>query len=290
MANFKKGVKLEEVLNANPHADAVIQFLRSVGNTCEPVWLSAGWDCFAFCLSDGLVCRIPTNAVAQRKLTREPNTIDMFRQHTNVRMPNIRIFEIPSCMFAIHEEIRGSQLSGLVTGQSGNDVGSQFIEELVGFCKDLHGSAEHIQISNFESRPSLEDRVERLFAAYRSSPQEHLLRSALRTFERTPAQTCPGHFDLNPTNVIVDLGRNVLAGIIDFQDAGVGEPAEDISKVFKTSISAGIDAARLYSRGDGGFIARAGAYALLEALEDRLDPRFRPSDRDYLVELGGLVD
>ncbi len=242
-------------------------------------WTNAweGWDCIALREDSGLIFRLAKNAEADAKLQAEEAFLSMMGSPSTVAVPAVEYARVAGGIVAWHRELPGKAASEVNFATLSGDELDDLRVRVLAFLQWTHSIDLKSSItSGLRRRTALHERAERLFTSAQTNVMER--RCLSRILEDPPPEsaTVVGHFDLNPSNIILERERR-LVGIIDFLDAGYGEAADDISKLFKVNPawpscagSAEVDYGRVC------------AFAFVEVLEDRESTMNKQSSPEYL--------
>lgn len=250
----------------------------------QPRWLSLGWDNWAVGFSDGLVCRVPRSIEASKKLLREPVVTEAIRNHLTVNIPQLKLRTLNCQTFSLHTVIVGQSVD-LIIGSLDRKTKHQLARDLAEQIRCLHSISLGQWMALVPARPSALQRYDSLLPQFSGHPS---LKVAIEHISRETVTCVGGHFDLNMTNVIFDEEAMRLTGIIDFMDAAVGDPAEDLSKLLKTDVDFGVAVVNAYRNTDHALLSRASAYAIIELFEDARYAKCGPNHK-YVEILQSLV-
>lgn len=198
--------------------------------------IHGGWAYFTFAVEPDWIFRFPRNPVVARDLAREQRLLPVVSRHVPFAVPRFewigRFRERP---FAGYRRIPGRPLRS-------DDVDDVLAVELAHALDALHsvprgpvrqalgveGSCEEWRARYAELRELFSLRIAPLLS-------EELAAAALRGFgrflerdSRTLEQTVLVHNDLGTEHLLVDPSVGRLVGIIDFEEAGLGDPAIDL--------------------------------------------------------------
>lgn len=198
-------------------SDAVAR-LRAAGVACstaEPI--EGGWASWTFLVDGGLIARFPRNEAIAAAHARERSLLPALARHVSFRVPEP--FDVEDVF--VYERIDGRPL------QADDDIDAALamIEELHTFPVE--------EAQRLLGRERWEERLESDWAAF----SEHVLPllddqlAAAVEAVRVPPPSGPTtlvHADLGPVHLLVSPSSGAPVGIIDFEDAGVGEPEMDL--------------------------------------------------------------
>ena len=205
----------------SPTLPAVLQGLPGVAV------LASGWDSDAYLVRGRIVVKVPKTPAAQVRLRREAALLAMVRPRVTLPVPDLRLVE-GEALFSWHVMVPGGQLLAAQYGllpegarvRLGHELG-QFLAELhrVGVARAVTAGAEPVQpwraaaevlVLAGPTLPAvLQSAAERLVQDYSDLPPD-------------PLGQIYGHFDGHGWNMAFDHDAQVLNGIYDFADSGIG--------------------------------------------------------------------
>jgi len=258
MDELKFEQSLVRVLLRDQHPDLADLELRDV---------NGGWDNQMWRLGDELAVRLPRTERAPVLLRREQKWLPVLAERLPLPTPvPVRLGE-PSSLFE-----RTWTITRWVDGEPADRAPVTRVdaaEVLAGFLRALHHRAPADAPTNPTRGVPLAD-VHEEFGSW-IKVINHRADQAREVWEKAVAapawQGAPLwlHGDLHPANVVT--GDGMLAGVIDFGDMGVGDPATDLSAAWIV-LPAGA-AGRFfdaYELADEATIARARGWAVARAL------------------------
>jgi len=230
------------------------------------------------------VFRFPRYRDGVLALEREAQILGHMGDKLPLRTPRVRWASPPGVefpdAFLAYDYLPGHPLwSEVLESEIDADTRVKLASQLGGFLAKLHGFELWDEAREWPvlDGPMVwsqmyEEIRERLFPSMRPDARlaveahftEYLPEPALREF--TP---CLRHGDFGAGNVLYHAGDQAISGILDFSEAGIGDPAVDLAAAscFGEEMYAGICAAYL---GADALLARAkfyrGTFALQEAL------------------------
>ena len=189
--------------------------------------LAAGWDSAAYAFGGRIVVKLPKHAAARERLRREAALLTLVRPRVTLPVPDLHLVE-GEPLFSWHEMLPGEQLLagqyGLLAegarDRLGRDLG-RFLAELhrVGVAQAMAAGAVAVQPWRAAAevlelaRPILPEALKlpakRLVQDYSDLPPD-------------PLGLIFGHFDCHGWNMAFDPVAQVLNGIYDFADSGIG--------------------------------------------------------------------
>jgi len=204
---------------------------------------SEGWDSWVFLVDNTWVFRFPKRREVETHLPRETRLLDALAGQLPLPIPQVTWRGAPSEPFPFH--FIGYRL---IPGAPGDKTEAPCharglcARQLGGFLRALHAfSLERASLLGFPAEPRDPPAVvlltETLSLAERIEPYVPAdLRERCRPFLRGEVnlpEPCQGpyrliHGDLQAEHVLLDPNGSI-AGVIDFGDAGVGDPAGDFA-------------------------------------------------------------
>ena len=206
--------------------------------------LGEGWDCETWLIDDRWVFRFPKRESVQASLAREAVLLPVLSERLDVRLPVAEWSGRPGERFPF--TFFGYRLvPGRTSNWSARPAARQTAFE-AGFKRllnDLHGSTRCAQRALREAAVELPDDPTPLDWVVELQRVRGLLEQRLRaetlavvapllSGERPPPAAFSGdpvllHFDLAEDHVLMDDATGTILGVIDWADAGFGDPAMD---------------------------------------------------------------
>lgn len=208
--------------------------------------LGVGWDNTAYQVNEEWVFRFPRRELGARLTERETRILPRLAPHLPLPVPNPVFVGKPAgdypYVFAGYR---------LIPGQTACRVGwseaARFAcaRPLAGFLRALHGMGvddetlaagpgDELERWNLRRRlPMLEERLRKLDPCLTGFPEAEVLERLTRLAEvpRSTRRPCWVHGDLYARHLLVNDAR-LPAGIIDWGDVHLGDPALDLSLLF----------------------------------------------------------
>lgn len=140
--------------------------------------------------------------------------------------------------FSVHEQVPGIALERDLWLGFPDDVRGRLARDVGGFLRGLHtldvavGRACGVQaLDHHRNVSELRDRIGREPGSLLPEPLRAKLEDSFRRFvsggvewSYTPALL---HADVSPGHVLINVARAEITGVIDWGDAGIGDPARD---------------------------------------------------------------
>jgi len=209
-------------------------------NVRNVTFLNEGWDSFAFLADDEWVFLFPKRREREQRLVSTMRMLDALHGHLSLPVPRPRHWGSPGDLFPFHFVgygfLPGAQGDTMTMPQGRREGNArrlgEFISALHRFSVDRAAALgigrqtrDHVEVLLDEVR-RLADRVTpRLPARWRDRCAPFLDGSIERP-PRHSGQCCLTHGDLQAEHVLLNTGGEV-AGVIDFADACISEPAGD---------------------------------------------------------------
>lgn len=256
--------------------------------------LGAGWENVAYALGDGLLVRVSLVAdPAERRMAarRDRTILDAIRGRLSVATPQVDWVD----------ESLGVTVGPIVGGRLASAAPHLdhpvFARSVGEFLAQLHAIAVGPQV-DFPRAPSA---VDELASAADSvvSQLDRLDPADRRMIEDFLAGPVPGgsvvtvvHNDLGEDHLFVDLETSQLTGVIDWSDAGLGDPARDFALLlFDFGETVFHAALASYGSADDGVAERARWFAIragVAGVGHRLVVGERPEDPGLAETLARL--
>lgn len=176
-----------------------------------------GWDFKVLILEDEWVLRIARNAGAAAKIAKEAALLPALAPALRVRIPRFeQVSERPA--FVVYPLIRGEPLE---------DEDTAGVRAFLAALHAFDASGLDVPASDWLEAWQANAEIFRALVLPRLDPDERaagetLLREVETLTDFEPALT---HCDLGPEHLLIRRGR--LAGVIDWADAQIGDPAID---------------------------------------------------------------
>jgi aminoglycoside phosphotransferase (APT) family kinase protein len=247
-------------------------------------YLSEGWDSAVFLVNERLIVRFPKRPDVLAQLKREYRLLPELAPSLPVPVPAFSHF-VQGCAaaplgFAGYPLLPGEQLCALTLSA---EQTARLAEQTGRFLAALHAfPVERARALGIEAQhPSGGPRPWHRFVEETLTALSHLLSASERRwlvrwfsvvedeglFEFAPALT---HCDLGDEHLLVDRRTGDLTAVIDFGDAGIGDPAIDFTGLLRELGEAATRVAlRAYGRADAAaLLRRAARYGELSPLHE----------------------
>jgi aminoglycoside 2''-phosphotransferase len=198
--------------------------------------LGSGWGSWTFVSDSGQVFRFPRSAQAAAELSRTGKLLDRIAGDLSLPVPRyVAVGEWNGLPFVRYPLIEGQPLVDL--GPLDNGTGNRIAEQLGTFVRSLHRVSVPRVRALFDDpswagacRLAVEAIDEHLSPLLAERDRERLARLT-GDLEQVIAPEVPEvllHGDLSLLNILVDPTTLQVTGVIDFEEAGIGDPAWDL--------------------------------------------------------------
>lgn len=208
-------------------------------------FLGEGDFCVAYCLNNEWVFRMAKNVEASRRLEREALLLPQLAQQLSLHIPNIEhqgYNHSTGLAFVGYRKVPGVELTQERFMHLSARSREQVAHKLADFIQGLHSfdleKARQFGVPDY-NYPSLLasdlERAERLaFPIIDTEMQDYctqIIQQHLRcgNLDFQPALL---HDDLSQWHILFDSERGVVTGVIDFTDAVIGDPVQDLMYIY----------------------------------------------------------
>ncbi|MCE5170829.1 aminoglycoside phosphotransferase family protein [Paenibacillus profundus] len=230
--------------------------------------ISTGQNNDVLVVNEQLIFRFPKHAEAARNLAQECRILQHLRTRMHVRIPQpeyVSLSASDNTLFIGYEMIEGIPLSDDIFHSTKDK--QKLADELGSFLKTLHGveagSALDMEAPDHVAFwTDLYDRIQNKLFSYMNSEArlnvKNHFESVLKNYGFFNVPSVLIHGDFGTSNILIHPETGALAGVIDFGDSGLGDPA--------------LDFAALYAQYGEGFLEMCKAsYGGMERIQERLD-------------------
>lgn len=205
--------------------------------------LGEGFGSVVLETGSGIVFRIAKHAAAQRGHRREERVLPVVRQHVcGLAVPQVRYALRTSTAFP-YGALGYDKLPGRAFAPTDIDdeTQSHLARQAAAFLVELHGiNVGALRDANLPTFPPPHTRLIELWRNTSVFLRQHIDRSEFRAVrswlddlldydQRYPYTPTLVHGDLWHENLLFDEGRRRLSGVIDFENAAIGDPAIDLA-------------------------------------------------------------
>ncbi|MBI4035232.1 MAG: phosphotransferase [Candidatus Chisholmbacteria bacterium] len=198
-----------------------------------------GWDHVIIVANQKEAFRIPRGKAYQDKLPTEVRFLEQFAPRSPITVPQMQLHQYKNVVYAIYDFIPGVKFEKSIQ-RNFSTQNRLRIAALIGqFLTALHSfsvpKAKRIGLETMNQTFSywqnrlthIENTVFRLI----SIPEQRWIKNLFTRFSaivnQTDAKFVVNHGDIAPEHIIVNPQGQTLAGIIDFGDISIGDPAYD---------------------------------------------------------------
>lgn len=233
--------------------------------------IDGGWTCHTYRVDGSWIVQLPRTSYAEERLLRQIEVLPELEREISVAVPMPELVSLdPVCMG--YRAIEGVPCDAA--------AGDGMWPERLGRCLyDLHMVPPEFLGMRASSAEAVRDSRRAEWVRLRDLAEPHLERvDALEASAAIDAMfdddaiwrfaTCVTHGDLGPEHVLVTPSGD-LAGVLDWEEAGVGDPAWDFAWWLQASPLVGERALAAYGGiPDAGFMTRAALSFVLMPLHD----------------------
>lgn len=181
-----------------------------------------GWDSVALDVGDRMIFKFPRNAIAERRLRREAGILAaLHTRDLHMTVPRMVLHAGPP-LFSSHRKLPGTVLEPREYAALPDAARARLAHDLARFFAALH----ELDVPEMRANGA-GDIVAKADPALALSLLPRSLRPAAEALLRVPPSPDPlgavfGYFDAHGWNMAFDHTRQVLNGIFDFADSGIG--------------------------------------------------------------------
>lgn len=205
-----------------------------------------GWDYVVFVIDGQKAVRFPRRPDYAEKLPVEVAFLDYFRSLSPISVPNLifRRDEKTGLPFVTYDFIPGVQFQKSISNTFSKDELCQIARQIGGFLDKLHSfsidRAKKLGVKQVESLKTWQNKFEKIKYSvfpHISKTEKDWATSLFNDFfeivRKNPIPLVVIHSDIMPEHIIVNPETHTLAGIIDFGDVEIGDPAYDFAFIAK---------------------------------------------------------
>lgn len=193
-------------------------------------------------INDDYVFKFPKYQEGIEKLKREIDVLDVLNRYITLDIPrgkyiNVDVLEVGQ-VYCGYKMINGVSFRKEIFKKvkDSKDITTQ----LATFLKQLHSiPVEEVQscgvkiIDNHSEWESLFNRIQEKLFPFMKKESQKLIYHNFNSFlnQNFNIENTLIHGDFGPSNIIFDLDKQRISGIIDFNDVSIGDPASDIASL-----------------------------------------------------------
>lgn len=199
-----------------------------------------GWDHYVLILDNEYVFRFPRNSVYKKRLYDEAMLLNYLAKKINVPVPQYDYISKDKT-FAGYRLIHGIQLSKEVFKTIPKPTRLRIAKQLAEFFSVLHTTPLNIAkkyekeiTNNKQLYKELVKNTNKYIKPRLSKNNYKLIQDFLTEFAnyQNPPHICLTHADIDQKHLLVSKDKKKLAGIIDFSDRAIGDPALDFTELW----------------------------------------------------------
>jgi aminoglycoside phosphotransferase (APT) family kinase protein len=194
--------------------------------------LGKGWHSAAVDVDGRLVFKFPQGAEAEAALLKEAGLLAVLRSTLTVPVPDLAIYPGPP-LFSLHGKLEGEHLPPERYAPLPEHARQRLAQDLALFYAELHAldrnrmaAAGATPIAAWLQPRDILARGKPVLPTELHTFADQTI-EAWRTLPPEPHGTVYGFFDGHGWNMAFDYARNVLSGIYDFGDSGLGPLHQD---------------------------------------------------------------
>lgn len=223
-----------------------IGFIRSIlpeSAPCKTIKICHNantYNSFAYCLDDKYILRFPKHEKAKQKLIKEHEVLDFLKNKTSLNIPQTALIR-QDYLCILHRKIPGENISQAELSELSPRQYDQFCADIALFMFQLHSLTDEISKNislNFWERFNQYPRSEIINQYFQpldifSDAERLFIDKFLNTFQLEEINPIIkfGHFDIMSKNLAFDNKKQILNGIYDFGDCGIGNILHDFSQI-----------------------------------------------------------
>lgn len=240
--------------------------------------IEGGWAYHTFAVEPDAIFRFPRSDAVAESLEREMRLLPELARHVSFPVPAFAWRgEHAGRPFAGYPRLEGRPLRARdLEGEPARRLGSALAELHrfpLGLARELLGASGTLEAWSSEYQ-GLERRFARRATASLAPELRAAVASGFARFLAHELRALPApalvHRDLGPEHILVDPGTAELRGILDWEDAAIGDPAIDFAGLWLGAGEVGARAVLRHwgARPDQAFEARIAFYAWVSALHE----------------------
>ncbi|MBI2355818.1 MAG: aminoglycoside phosphotransferase family protein [Candidatus Doudnabacteria bacterium] len=205
--------------------------------------VTKGWDHDVLVLDDNFIVRFAKARLYKSSFTREVKFLREFSKISNLKVPNYT-FLSKDKSFGGYEMIKGKELTPQIYNRLSPSQKRKIVRDLAKFVSILHnipvkkakqfGFQENeywTQTLNGKQKWFQKEFVPKVGPKL-TLKQNDFIKKFIESFYKSQYSIKPrlGHYDLSHDHIIIKAGA--IAGIIDFGDVNIGDPAHEFNGFF----------------------------------------------------------
>lgn len=225
----------------------------------------AGWDNVVLDVNNGLIFRFPRFKGAQEKLKREIRLLSILHERLPVPIPH---YEYVAPSFGGYRKIVGRPTS---RGSYRRAWNHNLARDLANFQRELHTTKIGRLMSGIFPVWDQKRRIRKIRTEARAKGYKFLdaetrrlsevfFQKGLATFDNVEYDPAFVHGDLTDNNILIDPKTGKLAGVLDWNDSAIMDPAIDFAGLFELNRKLGYATLAAYGDDSSDFRARVEVY------------------------------
>lgn len=201
-------------------------------------WFDNGWDHVIAVVNETTAYRFPRREDYVKKLPIETTFTELIINQLPLPIPRLELRHDNNFVYAIYPFLEGEPLSRDLFAALDHEKHNTLAQQLGDFITSLHSfpvdKALHLGIQQVDSIESWKSRFERIktlvYPIIDSKEQmwiETLFNNYFNIVQEIPFDEVVVHGDIAPEHILFDMKTHTIAGIIDFGDVSISDPAFD---------------------------------------------------------------
>jgi aminoglycoside 2''-phosphotransferase len=209
--------------------------------------IPGGWSSHTFAVEPDWIFRFPRSEITARGHAKERRLLPVVARFVTFEVPRFEHLGVYEGLeFAGHRRVRGRPLDGARADPAAlaamlDELHAVPVAEVRAVLSEADSRAMSWGAYYEELEREVARRVLPLLEPAVASEVQRGLRAYLETGLPEPAELCLVHADLGAVHILVDPATGAPRGMIDFEDASLGDPAIDVVGI---RIAAGAAVAR----------------------------------------------
>ena len=245
LVKFIQNDSLSLTMSNQSYLNFIESILEEPLDTCNVI--DKGWTNLIFDVNDKWIFRFARHAES-KQINIETDFLAVFSELSPIVIPSPQDVmtnlilntqaDTPS-NFMVYPKIQGVRLSHERLENFSDQQLKQLYKSLGEFLSALHSfNFEHEHLAKFpyggasfweDLWPVVETRLKK---RTRQKAYDYF-RKTIAILDATPTTQTLTHSDLGPNNMLLDASKNKLAGVIDFGDIAIADPAIDFSSFYR---------------------------------------------------------
>jgi aminoglycoside 2''-phosphotransferase len=234
--------------------------------------MPSGWDNIVVDVNDRWIFRFPRSKFSERNRQREVKLLELLREQLTIPIPTYSYVARPGggdkYGFAGYKKIPGTPVTvrGYQTAWT-----RKLSRGLAKLLRELHSIKTTKNLAKIVSSEWTTQRMRKHHGQLRTLAYRYLdretrgilesfFRKSMNLLEQSIYERTLIHSDLTDRNILVHPKDGRLAGVLDWGDARISDPALDFCGLFEVNRRLGYETVRSYSDRSEGFLERVELY------------------------------